>query len=72
LAEQSSAGQNYKNAVASRDQLGSIDASGAANFSNDAQAVIDGTTESYQRLAEAEQHVVQLSQQESAARQKTE
>ena len=72
LAEQSSAGQNYKNAVATRDQLGSIDASGAVNFSNDAQAVINGTTESYQRLAEAEQHVVQLSQEESTARQKTE
>lgn len=72
LAEQSSAGQNYKNAVATRDQLGSIDTSGAVNFSNDAQAVINGTTESYQRLAEAEQHVVQLSQEESTARQKTE
>lgn len=72
LAEQSSAGQNYKNAVATRDQLGSIDTSGAVNFSNDVQAVINGTTESYQRLAEAEQHVVQLSQEESAARQKTE
>ena len=72
LAEQSPAGQNYKNAVATRDQLGSIDTSGAVNFSNDAQAVINGTTESYQRLAEAEQHVVQLSQEESTARQKTE
>lgn len=72
LTEQSSAGQNYKNAVATRDQLGSIDTSGAVNFSNDAQAVINGTTESYQRLAEAEQHVVQLSQEESTARQKTE
>lgn len=71
LAEQSSAGQNYKNAVASRNQLGSIDASGAVKFSNDAQAVIDGTTESYQRLAKTEQQVVQLSQEESAARQKT-
>lgn len=72
LAEQSSAGQNYKNAVATRDQLGSIDTSGVVNFSNDAQTVINGTTESYQRLAEAEQHVVQLSQEESTARQKTE
>lgn len=72
LAEQSPAGQNYKNAVATRDQLGSIDISGAVNFSNDVQAVINGTTESYQRLAEAEQHVVQLSQEESTARQKTE
>lgn len=72
LAEQSSAGQNYKNAVAARDQLGSIDTSGAVNFSNNAQAVIDGTTESYQRLAEAEQNVVQLSQEESTARKKTE
>lgn len=72
LAEQSSAGQNYKNAIASRNQLGSIDARGAVNFSNDARAVIDGTTESYQRLAKAEQQVVQLSQEESAARQKTE
>lgn len=72
LAEQSSAGQNYKNAVASRDQLGSIDASGEVKFSDNAQAVIDGTTESYQRLAEAEQHVVQLSQEESTARKKTE
>ena len=72
LAEQSSAGQNYKNAVVSRNQLGNINASGAVTFSNDAQAIIDGATESYRRLAEAEQNVVQLSQEESTAREKTE
>lgn len=72
LAEQSSAGQDYKNAIVSRDQLGSIDASGAVNFSNDVQEVIDSTAEHYQKLAEAKQKVVQVSQEESVARQKTE
>lgn len=71
LAEKSAAGQEYKAALASRNQLGSVGADGTVTFSQEAQAAINGTTASYEALAAAEQRVIAVTQEESKAQEKT-
>ncbi len=71
LVEKSAAGQEYKAALASRNQLGSVGADGTVTFSQEAQAAINGTTASYEALAAAEQRVITVTQEESKAQQRT-